>query len=202
MKGNMKKLVVFVIIATIVTFISAAMAKDVKGKYGGKNHWKAIHGEYAATSVVSCNSYKPNPDPPGGFTFAGTSVSTQLAIYTFNGDGTGTLREGKFVMLGVTPTPSESAFDFQWDFTYEVADDGKITMDVVPGTDKFMIGDFRVFKYMSPIASESGWLSADRKTIIIGSETVDITGLEFLYGSDRSRNVRCNISRVLIRLGE
>ena len=34
MKGNMKKLVVFVVIATIATFISVAIAKDGKKNEG------------------------------------------------------------------------------------------------------------------------------------------------------------------------
>ena len=170
------------------------MAKDVKDKYWGKNHCKAIHGEYAATSVVSCNAYKKDDG-----TFTGTSISTQLAIYTFNRDGTGTV-QGKFVMIGITPAPGESSYDFWWDFTYEVADDGKITMDVVPGTGEFKIGNFVVYSYTGAVAPESGWLSADHKTITIGIETVGNTEITLYDGN--IRNVKCNISRVLIRVGE
>ena len=193
MKGNMKKLAVFVIIATVATFISAAMAKDGKGKHGEENDCKAIHGEYAATSVVSCNAYKPDG------TFTGTSISTQLANYTFNGDGTGTV-QGKFVMIGITPAPGESSYDFWWDFTYEVADDGKITMDVVPGTGEFKIGNFVVYSYTGAVSPESGRFSIDHKTITIGSEMPTNTELTLYNGN--VLYVKCNISRVLIRVGE
>jgi hypothetical protein len=199
MKRNMKKLVVFVVIATIATFISAAIAKDGKGKHGEKNYCKAIHGEYAATSVVSCNNYIPNPDGSIKIT---SGMATQLAIYTFNGDGTGTLREGKFVMLGITPTPSESAFDFQWDFTYEVEDDGTITMDAVPGTGLFKLPgtDFVVYTLTGGTSSDSGRSSQDHKTIILGTAEPNNTELTLYNG-----NVfltKCNASHVLIRVGE
>ncbi len=193
MKGNMKKLVVFVVIATIATFILAAVALACDKDFDRDFHhgWKAIHGQYSGTSVVSCNAYMPDG------TFTGTSISTQLAIYTFNGDGTGTV-EGKFVAIGVTPTPSENTFDFWWDFTYKVSDDGEITIDVVPGTGEMKIGNLVVYWHSGAVAQESGRFSVDHKTITIGMKKVGTTELT-LYNK-QVRNVKCNVSRVLIRV--
>ncbi len=198
MKGSMKKLAVFVVIATVATFISAAMAKDGKGKHGGENDWKAIHGEYAATSVVSCNNYIPNPDGSIRIT---SGTTTQLSIYTFNGDGTGTV-QGKFVMIGFSPAPSEGFFDMSWDFTYEVADNGTITMDAVPGTGlwKSPGTDFVVYTYTGGTFSDSGRFSQDHKTMIFGTVEPGDTVLTLYNGV--VFHTKCNTSRVLIRVGE
>lgn len=118
MKGNMKKLAVFVVIATIAMFISAAIASG--------NDWKAIHGVYAATSVVDCNTDRP------AVNIFESGTSTQFTTYTFNGDGTGTV-QGRQVGITFLPTRSEGFFDMSWNFTYEVADDGTISMDAVIG---------------------------------------------------------------------
>ena len=48
MKGNMKKLVLFVVIATIAIFTVVAMAT------AGDNHQNAIRGQYAATGGGTC----------------------------------------------------------------------------------------------------------------------------------------------------
>ncbi len=198
MKGSMKKLAVFVVIATIATFISAAIAKDGKGKHGEKNYCKAIHGEYAATSVVSCNNYIPNPDGTIKIT---SGTATQLTTYTFNSDGTGTV-QGKFVMIGITPAPGESSYDFWWDFTYEIADDGMITMDAVPGTGLFKSPgtDFVVYTLTGGTSSDSGRFSQDHKTIILGTAEPNDTVLTLYNGV--VFHTKCNASRVLIRVGE
>jgi len=155
MKGSIKTLVVFVVIVTIATFISAAMGSAAGHKK------KAIHGEYAATSAVSCNTYLPD-----GTVNAGTA--TQLSIYTFNGDGTGTV-QGRFVMIGLSPNPSEGFLDMAWDFTYEVADDGTITMDAVPGTGFWTNDGVLMYTYTGGTFSDSGRFSQDHKTIILGT---------------------------------
>jgi hypothetical protein len=192
----MKKLVVFVVVATIATFISAAIAlacdKDFGHHFG--HGWKAIHGEYSGTSVVSCNNYLSTN---GTLSYLSSSIGTQLAIYTFNGDGTGTV-EGKFVMIGVTPTPSENSVDFWWDFTYEVADDGEIIIHAVSGEFKSSGTDFVVYRYTGAVAPESGRFSVDHRTITIGTKTVGNTELTLYNGL--VLNVKCNWSRVLIRV--
>jgi len=185
MKGDMKKLVVvFAVMAAIATSMSAAVAKDSK----------SIHGEYAATSVVSCNTYKED-----GTTFDYSSMVSQLSIYTFNGDGTGTM-QGKFVMIGLAPTPSERTLDMSWEFTYEFADDGTITMDAVPGTGEWKIPgtNFVVVRYTGGTNSDSGRFSVDHKTIVLG--TVEPNDTVLTYFDGRVVHTKCNTSRVLIRV--
>lgn len=184
MKRNVKKLVVvFAVMATIAAFTSAAMAKD----------GKAIYGKYAGTSVVSCNAYRPIG------TFSGTQ--TQLSIYTFNGDGTGTV-QARSVEIDFSPT-TEGFFDMLWNFTYEVADDGTITMDAVIG-EAFILdpstGD-RTLKYIGGTWSDTGRFSVDHKTIILGTLQPNVS--QFLNLSNgKTFESKCNSSRVLIRVGE
>jgi len=188
MKRNIRNLVVIAIITVIMPFILAAMAS------ASGNDSKAIHGEYAATSVVSCNNYKED-----GTTFDYSSTVSQLSIYTFNGDGTGTM-QGKFVMIGLAPTPSERTLDMSWEFTYEFADDGTITMDAVPGTGEWKIPgtNFVVVRYTGGTNSDSGRFSVDHKTIVLG--TVEPNDTVLTYFDGRVVHTKCNTSRVLIRV--
>jgi len=185
MKGNIKKLAVFVVIATITTFISATMASAADHKK------KAFHGEYAATSVGMCLGTSPMiPD------VVFTNSLTQQSIYTFNSDGTGTV-EGTHFGITFPPNQSTALRDMSWEFTYEVTQDGTITFVgegiwKFPGTDDIA--------YTSSAFSESGKLSGDRKTITLGPVTPEATVLTFPSGF--VFEVTCNISRVLIRVGE
>jgi hypothetical protein len=193
MKGSLKKLAVFVIITALTMFIVAAMASAA-----GKNDWKAIHGEYAATSTLSCNGYYLDG------TLEGSGTISQLAIYTFNGDGTGRM-QGRFVRIGFLPAPSESPppLDFSWNFTYEVADDGTITTTIVPGTAEWKIPgtNIVVLKDTGGGYSDSGWVSVDHKTIILG--TVEVQDQELTVQPDGPVFLtKCNASRVLIRVGK
>ncbi len=110
--------------------------------------------------------------------------------------------KGKFVMIGFSPTPSEGFFDMSWDFTYEVADDGTITMDVVPYTGLWKLPgtEFVVYKYTGGTSSDSGRFSVDHKTIILG--TVEPNNTELTLYNGIVLLTKCNSSRVLIRVGE
>jgi hypothetical protein len=189
MKGSMKKLAVFAVIAAIATFTSAGTA------LASGNHWKVIHGKYAATSTLSCNGYYENGS------LEGSGTISQLAIYTFNGDGTGSM-QGKFVRVGFLPAPVEMNFDFSWDFNYWVGDDGTITTANVPGTAKWKAPgtDFVVLRDTGGTYSDSGWVSADRKTIILG--TVEAQGQEITLFDGTVFLTKCNASRFLIRVGD
>jgi hypothetical protein len=187
MKGNMKKLVVFVVIATIATFISAAMASAFD------HGWKRFHGEYAATSVGSCLCTIPNAPAAPFF----TNSLTQQSIYTFNRDGTGTV-QGTHFNISFSPNQTASVLDLSWQFTYEVTHDGTITM---VGAGEWKVPVTGVIVYTSGEFSESGKLSEDHKTIILGSGP-DPTVLTFLVPPPPVLHAICNISRVLIRVGE
>ncbi len=187
MKGNMKKLAVFVIITASTMFIAAALAS------ASDNKKAAIHGEYAATSTLSCNGYYETGS------LEGSGTISQLAIYTFNGDGTGSM-QGKFVRVGFLPTPVEMNFDVSWDFNYWVDDDGTITTAPVPGTAKWKAPgtDFVVLRDTGGTYSESGWVSADHKTIVLG--TVEVQNQEVTLFDGTVFLTKCNGSRVLIRV--
>ena len=191
MKGNIKKLTVLVVIVTIAMFISAAMASA-----GGKNDWKAIHGEYAATSVVSCNVYLVD-----GKTLIQYGTTAQLTKYTFNRDGTGTVK-GKFVSVNFVPG-NESLRDVSWKFTYEVADDGTITWTAVPNECKWYDAKTGalLYTYTGGTMTDSGTFSLDKKTIVLGSVEPADTWLT-MYPSGFVVRTKCNTSRVLIRVGE
>jgi len=192
MKRNIRNLVVIAIITVIMPFILAAMAS------ASGNDSKAIHGEYAATSVLSCNGYYHDG------TLEGSGTVSQLAIYTFNGDGKGKM-QGRFVRIGFLPTPSESPppLDFSWDFNYWLADDGTITVATVPGTAEWKIPgtNIVVLKDTGGGYSDSGWVSVDHKTIILG--TLEVQDQELTVQPDGPVfHAKCNASRVLIRVGE
>jgi hypothetical protein len=192
MKRNIKKLTVFVVIVTIAMFISAAMVSAA-----GKNDWKAIHGEYAATSVVTCNVYLVN-----GTTLIQYGTIGQLTKYTFNRDGTGTVK-GKFVSVNFLPG-NENLRDVSWKFTYEVADDGTITWTAVPNECKWYdakTGDL-LYTYTGGTMTDSGTFSLDKKTIVLGSVEPADTWLTLENPPGFIVRTKCNTSRVLIRVGE
>lgn len=175
-----------------------ASAFDHSWKHGRK---RGFHGEYAATSVGTCYNrpvpYPPNI-PPGTVLMRTLS---QQSTNTFNRDCTRTV-QGKHIGINFPPfyeAMPPTVRDISWDFTYEVTYDGKITMGVegvwtVPGTSPPVItitsGEF----------SKSGNLSADHKTIILGNVTTVPSVLTLANGV--ISNALCNISRVLIRVGE
>ena len=189
MKGNIKKLTVLVVIVTIAMFISAAMASA-----GGKNDWKAIHGQYAATSTVACNTYIADST-------VGQGVMAQQSIYTFNGDGTGTV-QGKTSGVTFSPSPKEAFSVMSWDFTYAVADDGTMTMDAVPGTGVWWNPENGAiyYTYTGGTFSDSGRFSVDHKTITVGTVVPNLTELSIPNGPVLL--TKCVASRILIRVGE
>ena len=129
MKGNIKKLSVFVIIAAIAMFMSVAKAS-------ADNNNSKVTGEYAVTAVMSCFISPAGfdghltPTVPG---LATCNSITFQGISTFKHDGTGRL-DTTGVLIAPPPVPSPqlphaSAFHFSFTFTYDVADDDTITID-------------------------------------------------------------------------
>ena len=142
MKGNIKKLAVFVIITAIAMFMSVAMASADDHH---DHHWKnTIRGEYAVTQMLSAifsiggfNLPDLTPKcftPPAGSPVCLSSVMLvqREGVFTFEKDGTGsaTLNGSS---ITVSP-PSGSTFTASFKFDYTMNDDGTITITVVPGT--------------------------------------------------------------------
>ncbi len=120
MKGNIKKLVVFVIIATIAMFIVVGVAS------AGPAHFGPIMGHYAVTgsgnNLVSTtgfdNDYNPNPCPGPDFPF-GCNVFQDIQIFSgdliFKKDGTGSITA---INRGVEPPVAYSLKKMEFDFIY------------------------------------------------------------------------------------
>lgn len=194
MKERTNKLAVFVIATTMTMFFGAAMAS------ASGNHLKVIQGQYAATSTLSCNGYYEDGS------LEGSGTVSQLTVYTFNGDGTGSMH-GYFVRIGFLPGPVEMTFDFSWDFTYSVGKDGAITTTTVPGTQKWMLPntDYVILRDTGlDTYSDSGWISSDHKSIVLGTLEPQVQNI-ILSPPGAPETIfitKCNASRVLIRIGE
>ena len=195
MKGSMKKLVVFGVIAIIATFISAAMAKDSK----------TIHGVYAATSINSCiGSYyfpfgedlKPTGPPSTVF----NNTATSKAIWTFNRDGTG---EVQARTVGINFSMNANSSDVLLKFTYEIMDDGMISIVWKSAVATYLTGPSPDTTYtLSGMVPEEGYVSSDHKTITLSSVEPGVITLTFNPPLGFPVYAICNYSRVLIRIGE
>lgn len=195
MKSSMKKLTVFVIVASISMVIAAAMA-SAGNKVG------EIYGEYAFTGTGGCllspSGFNPNltPKQPPFW----TNSFSLSGVWTFNRDGTG---NGHATQVGVTGTaspPGASLYEYTFPFTYSIADDGTITVvgevigNILAGSN--VIGTFTVDKW-----SVSGMASPDHKTMTLATvapeiETVNIS----LPGYSMTVYEICHRSDTLIRI--
>jgi hypothetical protein len=202
MKTNISKLSFIVIIfsITIVWGTTIVLAGDNKGK-------NFIEGKYAATSVCYSLSSTSIPDPNLPFpnpifdTFA-----TSQTIWTFKHDGTGTV---KGTQISIAPSKSANVAEVSWQYIYQVADDGTITMDVLPGTlgeVLYTAGPLSGFRYTFEKFPQSGSISQDHKTLTIGTVTPDIGPSTMYYPSPYSDTVYAvfygisSCGRVLIRV--
>jgi hypothetical protein len=133
MKSNMKKLVVFGIIAAI------AMLTAVSTASAGWNLWKyIILGDYAVTGANQCvlatagfmnpapGVFTPNSNP-GAFQISNGFIE---GVYTFHVDGTGTFtglaHTNTYPALGLY-SPTSALGELTYAFTYTVSDGGVIT---------------------------------------------------------------------------
>ena len=179
MKGNIKKLVVFVSMAAIAMLVTAmASADDHAGK-------KAIRGKYASTGSGSTflaplgfTNLIPN-GPPGAYIFQAFSGE---GVYIFERDGTGSF-EGinhigtlSFVSPNPTPPPptitnpsSAGAQHVSFLFHYTMTDDGKITITADPGTqnNEWISGPSTGKIYHLDGLSRTGFITPDHKTITL-----------------------------------
>jgi hypothetical protein len=199
MKGNTKKLVVFVIVAAIAMLIATAMASADDHK------WKNFHGKYAATTVGSCilvwgGGFNPDLTPSTNYIYKNTF--TQQAVWTFYPDGTGTMQGTHVAVMFLPTTSGASSADISWQFTYDISHDGRITSHLIPGTYKGenTAGPNKGGWYTQDPFSESGMVSEDHKTITLGSVTADVVTLTMSSGT--SLEMICNWGRVLTRVDE
>ena len=134
MKGNIKKLALVVIIASIPMLIVVATASAAG---------KTIQGDYASTvsgqtitAVKGFNaSLQPN-DGVAGLWFTG-SFSWD-GVLSFNKDGTGSFTANThatvFYSTGLGAPPSAGSGTITWDFTYTIDKEGNITFTYVTGS--------------------------------------------------------------------
>ena len=134
MKGNINKLALGVIIATIPMLITVAMASAVG---------KTIQGNYAFTGSGACvfgilglnDSLQPNGGAAGPWF---TGAQTWSGVLTFNKDGTGSLTGIHRVVdlvysSAIGSPPDAQSGNVSWDFTY-IVDNGNITFTYVTGS--------------------------------------------------------------------
>ena len=136
MKGNIKSLAVFVIIAAIAMFMVSMASADGHQK-------KTIHAQYAVTGTGSCliaiAGFNASLQPNGGATgpwFWG-AMTLDDGVYTFNRDGTGsvkiTLHETDLYSSGMGAPPGVGDATENYNFTYTM-DGGNITLTYVTGS--------------------------------------------------------------------
>lgn len=170
MKG---KIAVFVSVAALAMFIAVSTA-SARGLHPIHN---AIKGQYAATGSSQCTTAVEGfeglpPTPKGDYWSVG--MSTIIAIYTFNLDGSGSMEginrimllPGGFTLIDGVDVPNDKPMGVvinraSYDFTYTVTDEGLITFNVVPGT--FHLGG----DDCSDAIAKHGVISGDGKTIVI-----------------------------------
>ena len=126
MKGNIKKLAVFVMIAAIALFVAAATASAFQ-----------IRGTWAVTGFDAClAAYPPGFDPTSLTPLDGHSaISSQSweGVYTFGPGGTGAMDVVNHD-VGGSPGGGGGSLSVHWEFNYTVEPDGKITFTLVPGS--------------------------------------------------------------------
>lgn len=192
----MKKLAIFVLISTLLTFTAAmALAHD------DDNNWKNFHGTYEMISSGIClhsvdGWVESNPEPPptgDGFVgfkpvnaskvWAGTA--TARATWIFNHDGTGTVDGTNYASIfpgSTVKAPYVAKSGFKFNFEYEITNNGVITVTGTSGSANGIV--------------MNGMLSIDNKimTLLSTDQVQDFTayGLGFLIN---------NNVRVLIKVG-
>ncbi len=180
MKGDIKKLAVFLIIVAITIFMAAGTAS-------AESNNSKVSGEYAVTGKMSCllsSGFTPNFTPIDPASAAGNS-STFQGIATFKHNGTGKF-DSTGVLLTPPPVPSPQVpraneFDFSFTFTYHVENDDTITIDA--DKDSFQV-TFNTGPKIAPWFtadhfSLSGMVSADHKILTLGPPTTLIQACTF-----------------------
>jgi hypothetical protein len=201
MKTKIGKLATFVVIVAWVILLTTASAP------AGDHQGKTIHGVYGWTGPVHCLSTPSNftdgtPNNPASLSI--TSNKSQ-GTCTFKHDGTGEVR---FTSVSTTDFPAASAgailFEASYQHTYNITDDGAITIDAVPNTfvQTFLSGPNKGLHLNIDVYPLTGWVSADYKTMTIATPEPKVLTMTFteipgftLYGI-------CHSSFTLVRLSD
>jgi len=146
MKGNIKKLVVLMIITVIAPFIMAVMA------FAGPTFPQSLQGQYAltaaGTTLIAPLGFDKNLIPINALQGAWIlQTFNNSGVYTFNIDGTGRaeIQSRSFTFPFTIPNPnpppptmpippSVGGAKIVFSFHYTITDDGKITITGDPGT--------------------------------------------------------------------
>jgi hypothetical protein len=194
MKGSMKKLMVFVMIAAITIFIAAATAS------AGDHHRKAIHGVYGWAGTGHCM-----PTDVDGIPLSDTNghtnrfFSTSQGTITFKHNGTGKVR---FTGTGGDNTGAVN-YEAQYDHEYHIAPDGAITIDMVENSYVQTFPDVPDLKLCVDFLNLKGWISADQETITIATpkRAVNKNWYGCNFSMDPGYSI-CNFSFTLVRLSD
>jgi len=195
MKGNTKKLAVLVIIAIIALLVMASMASA---------WWpvRAMWGKYAVTGFGQClaaplgfTNLIPN-GPPGLWVI---DTSSWEGVYIFRPDGTGVMKAIDRIIELQGPgipnsTPTATSANVQWDFQYNVANDGRITFTSGTGAWKICFpGDKITATGDAPIY---GFISPDGQTINVTLGPPE----QLLTQVGAPTQLLCTVSNVLFKL--
>ncbi len=177
MKGSMKKLAVFVIVAAIAMFMAVGTASAV--------FHHSIQGDYAVTGTGTCLiapfGFNPDFTPVNGAGIVSITGARQ-GIFTFKKDGTGSVTgdTSNINLSYVGPNgpvpPSTSTSSFSYDLTYTVTGDGIVTITQVPGTYfvTFTSGPNNGLIYQTEGVSFKGTITTDNKIITLITEVSDL----------------------------
>ena len=175
MKGNIKKLVLLMIITIIAPFILADATTAKSPGHG------AIRGQYAATGggtqlVAICgfgSNYVPNGAANGAWAIMTFSIQ---GVFTFEPDGTGTASTAHRVVSHYSIAPAQAGLTpwagirtGSYSFAYTVEQDGKIIITADPATfiSTWISGpNTGQTSHISTLTLE-GTISPDGKTIIL-----------------------------------
>jgi hypothetical protein len=205
----MRKLAVIVMMIALATVLPVTMASA-----DDHHHWWGIQGTYATTGPGAClySLSGFNSDltvPSGGVSW----IASKLAVgtWTFNRNGTGRAQDTVYGIAGPPySSPTGDSAEISYDFTYSVAHDGTITVEMLPGTfvGTYATGPnagkepprtFIVDKFLS-----FGKVSTDHKTLTLNSANEVQTFT--IYRPDLVNQLLvpaiCNYGRVLIRVSE
>ena len=136
MKGNIKKLVILVIITVIAPFIIAVMASaEPPTTHNIRGQYYATGGGTCLLALSAITTLKSEPV----VAWLVDSYSWE-GVYTFEPNGAGTTTALQFHVQRpgpqLTTPPKSFTSKLTWKFTYTVMDAGRISFTLVPGTYK------------------------------------------------------------------
>jgi hypothetical protein len=208
MKGNIKKLVLLMIITVMALFI---MAATVTAKPPVPH---AIRGQYASTAGGTCFlavcGFDANNVPLNDM--YQTLNYTSEEVYTFEPDGTGNVSWTSSNVIYPTPStsgpptpvPSAGIDTATWDFTYAVAGDRSVTITEVPDsfTSTWISGPLKGTTDTGLNGyKRTGTITQDAKMIILNGGLPDIITFTnpLCPFPDGSTQMICSYSATLIR---